>query len=176
MPGQGAIPRQAFAPVIVVIPCPEDGCKPAVEPGEWLPRRCPGCGGQSIIGHGRRLRQSHDAAQDSIRVRRGRCKLCHSTVTALPAGCVPGAQYSLAARQQSGERLELGATYERAVPDCLDSSRVADPATVRRWSSRRKESLRRWLAQGSLLIQSHTILAWDFFAAARILVSESPPP
>jgi hypothetical protein len=121
-----------------------------------------------VIGHGRRSRQAHDRCHDSIRVRRGICNRCHQTLTVLPAWCVPNAPYNLPARQEALDRLVNGQTLEQAAPDCRDPDRVANPSTIRRWFWRRIESLRFFF--------SPTILAWDWRAAARILIVERIPP
>ena len=154
--------------MIVFIPCSGDGCKPGGFDGEWLPRECPGCSWSAVVGHGRRRRRSHDRAHDSIRIRRGLCNHCHRTVTVLPAFCIPGAVYSLPARQEALGRLADGETLETAAPVCRDPDRVADASTVARWFRRRMQSLP--------LFFSPTILAWDFYAAARILIVEAWPP
>jgi Domain of unknown function (DUF6431) len=154
--------------VIVFIPRSRDGCKPAGFDEEWLPRRCPGCGVVAVVGHGRRLRQSHDQIRDSIRIRRGICNHCHHTLTVLPAWCVPCAPYNLQARKEALGRLADGETLEGSAPGCRDPDRIADPSTVRRWFWRRMESMRFFFAP--------TILAWDWRAAARILIVERIPP
>lgn len=155
-------------PVIVFIPYSGDGCKPGDCDGEWLPRDCPGCGRTAVVGHGRRCRQAHDRCHDSIRIRRGICKHCHHSLTVLPAWCVPGAPYNLPAREEALSRLAAGRTLEESAPDCRDPDRVADPSTIRRWFRRRIVSLRFFF--------SPTILAWDFRAAARILIVEHASP
>ena len=139
--GRVAIPGSAFAPVIVVIPYPADGCKPGAFDGEWLPRICPRCGAAAVIGHGRRSRQAHDRDHDSIRIRRGLCNRCRLTLTVLPAWCVPGAPYNLPARQEALGRLAERETLEDSAPICLDPDRIADPSTIRRWFWRRIASL-----------------------------------
>src|SRR6266700_3555480 len=134
-------------PVIVVIPCPADGCKRGEYDAEWLPRDCPCCGWISvIIGHGRRFRQAHDDRHDSIWVRRGICRHCGRTLTVLPWWCVPWGHYSLPAREQAVARFAGGKTLEQAAPDCRDPNRIADPSTIRRWAWRRIASLPWWLA------------------------------
>jgi hypothetical protein len=97
----GADSGRAFAPLIVFIPRSGDECKPGEADSEWLPRQCPACQQIAIIGHGRRRRQMHDAIRHWIVVRRGLCKSCDGTLTVLPATCVPGALYTLVARQQA---------------------------------------------------------------------------
>ena len=48
--------------------------RPGVIPLDLLPRRCPVCRDDTIIGHGRRLRQCHDDQHERIWVRRGICR------------------------------------------------------------------------------------------------------
>jgi len=175
VPWRGAAPGHAFAPVIVVIPYPADGCKPGEYDGEWLPRRCPGCGLGGIVGHGRRRRTAHDAGHDAIRVRRGLCELCGHTLTAPPWWCVPRALYTLLARQDAMQRVAAGQSAEQAAPDCLAPDRVADASTVRRWAWRRMESFPFWLAARHFF-RAPTMLAWDYRAAAGILTVEPSPP
>ena len=158
---------RAFAPtVIVVIPCSGPECNSAHEESEWLPHQCPACGEIAVIGNGRRERSAHDEKHQKIRVRRGRCKGCGRSVTVLPASCIPGASYSLEARQQAIQRIADGMALEQAAPDCLDPNRIADPSTLRRWCWRRIESLTfvvYWVA---------TLFAWDWRAGRRILIAE----
>ena len=175
MPLAGSDSGHAFAPVIVFIPRSAIGCKPGEYDPEWLPRQCPGCGQRAVIGHGRRWRQAHDKIHDSIRVRRGLCGGCERTLTVLPDWCVPGGRYSLAARQQAIGRLACGLALEPAAPECRDPDQVAAPATIRRWAWRRIESLTMWAALGSTLLNAPTILAWDWWAALRILIPEPVP-
>lgn len=163
------IPGHAFAPVIVFIPRSGEERKPFQAENEWLPRRCPVCRHNAVIGHGRRRRQAHDGTHAWILVRRGICKACGRTLTVLPGECVPGAPYSLLARQQAFERLEQGLPAEEAAPHCRDPDRLADPATIRRWFWRRIESLR-------FLAWAPTLLAWDWRAAGRILFAEPISP
>ena len=54
-----------------------------------LPRLCPLCQDDTIIGHGRRLRQAHDDQHDRIWVRRGICRPCRKTFTVLPKWLAP---------------------------------------------------------------------------------------
>ena len=123
----------------------------------------------SVIGNGRRLRSAYDRDHDKILVRRGRCRLCGRSVTVLPACCVPGASYSLIARQESLRQIADGMSLEQAAPDCLDPNRIADPSTLRRWCWRRMASLR------FALYRVATLVAWDWRAAARILTPEPNP-
>jgi hypothetical protein len=162
-------PGRAFAAVIVFIPRSAAGCNSEVAEREWLPRRCPACSRETIIGHGRRRRQAHDGQHDWIRVRRGICKVCGGTVTVLPAGCVPGAAYSLPARQQALASVAQGCPAEQASPHCRDPDRIADGSTIRRWFWRRLASLL-WFGW------SPTLFAWDWRAAARTLIAEPVSP
>jgi hypothetical protein len=88
---------------------------------------------------------------------------------------VPRALYSLLARQDAMRRVAEGQSAEQAAPDCLDSDRVADASTIRRWARRRIGSLPFWLAARQFF-RAPTILAWDFRAAAGILMMEPSPP
>jgi hypothetical protein len=100
-----------------------------------LPRRCPLCVCDSIIGHGRRRKQAHDEHHDWIEIRRGRCVLCGTTFTFLPVLSLPYTQYSLLARAQAllGRFIEH-CTWEDAVPRLKDPNRVPDASTLRRWA------------------------------------------
>ena len=135
-------------------------------------RVCPVCQQVSVIGHGWRRRQAHDANHTWIRIQRGICKLCDRTLTMLPDWLVPGGHYSLSARQQAAQ---LASKPERAVeqciPDSLDPERSADPSTVRRWFQRRRESLS--LSRLERWVQTPTLFAWDWKAARRLLIPET---
>ena len=148
-------------------------------PLELLPRRCPVCVNDTIIGHGRRLRQAHDDRRESIRVRRGICPPCKKTFTILPDWLAPSAHYTLHCRQQACERIAAGDPLEQAAPHCKDPARLPDPSTLRRWAHRRLFSVWFWVRAG---IQSEnflftpTILAWDLGAFCRILPIEARSP
>ena len=58
-------------------------------PLDRLPRRCPVCHDDTIIGHGRRRRQCHDDQHECIWVRRGICEPCGKTFTILPDWLAP---------------------------------------------------------------------------------------
>jgi hypothetical protein len=142
------------------------------KPGEMV-RICPACRQDSVIGHGWRDRQAHDANHTQIRIRRGICKLCDRTLTMLPGWLVPGGHYSLAARQQAEQlATERERPLEECVPDSLDGERCADPSTVGRWFQRRRESLWRSIILAKW-VQPHTLFAWDWKAARRILIPET---
>jgi hypothetical protein len=146
---------------------------------ELLPRRCPVCRNETIIGHGRRLRQSHDDQHERIWVRRGICRPCRKTFTALPDWLTPSGHYSLHGRQQACEHLAAGDTAERAAPHCKDPMRLPDPSTIRRWAQRRLLSLWFWLSagvRGWQVLRAPTIVAWDLVTLCRILPFEARSP
>src|SRR5450631_3717521 len=64
------------------------------ESGLEIPRLCPVCSRESIIGHGRRRKQAHDEEHDWIGIRRGLCNLCKKTFTFLPLFSPPYTHYS----------------------------------------------------------------------------------
>lgn len=137
-----------------------------------MARACPACRADSVIGHGWRSRQAHDAIHTRIRVQRGICKLCHRTLTMLPGWLIPGGHYSLAARQEAADLAsQPERPLEECVPDSADSDRSADPSTVRRWLLRRTESL--WLSLLGNWLQPPTLFAWDWKAASRTLIPET---
>jgi Domain of unknown function (DUF6431) len=150
-----------------------------VIPLSLLPRRCPACQGQTIVGHGRRLRQAHDDRHAQIWVRRGICHPCRITFTVLPRVLAPSAPFSLRCRQLACERIAASEPLEQAAPHCQDPHRLPDPSTLRRWVERRLLSLACWLRTGvfaETFLRSPTILAWDFAALCRILPSEASSP
>jgi hypothetical protein len=129
-----------------------------------LPRRCPVCRKDTIIGHGRRLRYSHDDQHECIWVRRGICEPCGKTFTILPDSLAPSGSYSLHCRQQACERIAAGDTAEQAAPHCKDSRRLPDSSTVRRWAQRRLVSLWCWVKAGvkdQHFLRAPTILIVD---------------
>jgi hypothetical protein len=75
--------RPSRQPLILFIALPETQNK-AILPLELLPRRCPLCGDDTIIGHGRGRKQAHDQCHDWIWVRRGICHPCSKTFTIVP--------------------------------------------------------------------------------------------
>jgi hypothetical protein len=160
-------PEVAFATAVIVFIAWNDA---AGKPAEMV-RVCPACHRISVIGHGWRTRQAHDAYHTSIRIHRGICKLCGLTLTMLPDWLVPGGHYSLPARQQAVELAsEEPRPAEECIPDSADPDRSADPSTVRRWLQRRAESL--FLCFVGLWTQPPTLLAWDWMAARRMLIPE----
>ena len=153
--------------------------RPGVIPLDLLPRRCPVCRNDTIIGHGRRLRQSHDVQRECVWVRRGICQPCKKTFTILPDWLAPSGHYSLYCRQRSCERIAAGDSAEQAVPDCKDPTRLPDPSTLRRWAKRRLLSMWCWMmagAPGERFSRAPTILAWDLGAVCRILPIEARSP
>ena len=104
---------------------------------ESIPRKCPQCSTDSIIGHGRRRKQAHDEDHDWIGIRRGLCTQCCKTITFLPPFSLPYTHYSLIARSQALQRyFRDGCSLELAVPLVKDPNRVPDVSTVRRWFCR----------------------------------------
>ena len=144
-----------------------------------LPRRCPICRNDTIIGHGRRLRHAHDNERECIWIRRGICEPCRKTFTILPDWLAPSAPFTLHCRQQACEHIAAGDTAEQAAPHCKDPTRLPDPSTVRRWAQRRLASLCCWLKAGAkdrYFLQAPTIHAWDLGALSRILPFEARSP
>ena len=144
-----------------------------------LPRRCPMCRNDTIIGHGRRLRHAHDDQHECIWVRRGICEPCGKTFTILPDWLAPSGHYSFQCRQQACEHVAAGDTVEQAAPHCKDPRRLPDSSTVRRWAQRRLVSLWCWIKAGvknQHFLRTPTILAWDLGALCRILPIEARSP
>jgi hypothetical protein len=173
--------------VILFISLPEAEGK--IDPGVteiplgMLPRLCPLCGNQTIIGHGQRRKQAHDQIHDVICIRRGLCRPCRKTFTILPTWSPPSSHYSFHCRQQAAERIEQSqCRWEQAAPIVRDPDRLPDPSTLRRWAARRLVSLRSslnaglWKTLGWSFLKTPTILAWDFPAACRILQLEASTP
>ena len=101
---------------------------------EVIPRRCPICAQDSIVGHGRRRKQAHDDQHDWIGIRRGVCNRCGKTFTFLPPFSPPYGHYSLIARSHALRRYFIeGFGWETAAPAVKDPDRVPDPSTLRRW-------------------------------------------
>ncbi|HTF69918.1 MAG TPA: DUF6431 domain-containing protein [Edaphobacter sp.] len=139
--------RRAFTPALILfiaLPKGNDNLDPEVIPLHLLPRLCPVCYGDTIIGHGQRLRQCHDDNCAHIWVRRGICKPCKKTYTILPNWLAPSGRYSLYCRQQFCEGIAAGHTADEAAPDCKDPTLQPDPSTVRRWAQRRLLSVWCW--------------------------------
>lgn len=174
----------AFTPAVILfiaLPEAEDKFDPGLItfPLDLLPRRCPMCRNDTIIGHGRRLRQSHDDRRECVWVRRGVCQPCRKTFTILPIWLAPSAHYSLHCRQESCERIAAGDPAEQAVPHCKDPARLPDPSTLRRWARRRLLSMWCWMIAGipdRHFLPTPTILAWDLGALCRILPTEARSP
>jgi hypothetical protein len=104
------------------------------EPAEGIPRRCPVCMQDSVVGHGRRRKQAHDEEHDWITIRRGICRPCGKTITFLPLFSLPYSHYSLIARSAALRRFFVdGRSWEQAAPPVKDPHRIADPSTLRRW-------------------------------------------
>jgi hypothetical protein len=142
-----------------------------------LPRLCPLCRNDTIIGHGRRLRHANDDRHQGVWVRRGICHPCRKTFTILPLWLIPFAHFTLRCRQQAFERISAGDPAEQSAPHCRDPSRLPDASTVRRWCWRRLLSLWCWAnVRGPVFLRGPTILAWDLVALCRILPLEAQSP
>lgn len=82
-------------------------------------RRCPKCGAQALIGHGRRRRVCQlqpvrrGVERKITRSYRCRCKACRRTHTFLPAGLGPHKRYTLAFIEAALHELESGLPYAR---------------------------------------------------------------
>jgi hypothetical protein len=148
-----------------------------VIPLALLPRLCPLCHSNSIIGHGRRLRQANDDGHQRLWVRRGICRPCRKTFTILPEWLSPCGHFTLRCRQQACARISDGDGVEQSAPHCRDPARLPDPSTIRRWCWRRVVSLWCWAGSSSqYFLRAPTILAWDFAAWRRILPLEARSP
>jgi Domain of unknown function (DUF6431) len=140
---------------------------------EHLPRLCPLCLCDAIVGHGRRRKQAHDETHDWISIRRGICNHCHTTFTVLPGFSMPYTHYSLLARSQALRKYFIEPlNWEASAPLVKDPDRLAAPSTLRRWfgsldsspsfSFLRKtlEAVREWLARGEILDHRGVRLSW----------------
>jgi hypothetical protein len=172
----------AFTPAVILfiaLPEEKDNLDPGGIPLALLPRRCPVCQNDTIIGHGRRFRHCHDGQHDCLWVRRGICQPCGKTFTILPEWLAPSAHYTLYCRQEACERIAAGESIEQAAPHCKDPKRLPDSSTVRRWAQRRLISLCSWIKAGvkdQHFLWTPTILAWDLGAFRRILPLEAKSP
>ena len=157
----------------------ERQCRAGVIPLELLPRHCPLCGDNTIIGHGRRLRQVHDDLHERMWVRRGICHACSMTFTVLPDWLVPSGHFSVFCRQQACERITVGDSLEQAPPQCKDPSRLPDASSLRRWAHCRLLSIWCWMkagVHGDQFLRAPTIAVWNFEAFCRILPVEARSP
>jgi Domain of unknown function (DUF6431) len=146
-------------------------------PISLLPRWCPRCECNSIIGHGRRRKQAHDQQREWIAIRRGLCPRCGTTFTVLPLWSLPYSQYSLVYREQACREYDNCGSAERAAPTVKDAGRIADGSTVRRWLLRRIASWYAYLRFAFLTtFRLPTIFAWDWPAAAVNLPIEAISP
>jgi transposase-like protein len=142
-----------------------------------LPRHCPFCDRDTMVGHGRRRKQAHDDKHDWIWVRRGRCPPCKKTFTVLPVWSPPYGHYSYECRQRACDAVAKG----NPAPHCRDSTRLPDDSTLRHWCWRKFFSvlfglvMSLWPVRANLF-RAPTILAWDFPAANRILRLEANSP
>ena len=145
-----------------------------------IPRRCPICECDSIVGHGRRNKQAHDEDHNRIMIRRGLCRLCKTPFTILPPFSLPYTHYSLFARSQAlWNYFVEGRSLESSAPTVQHPDRVAAPSTLRRWfrsldSSHppfsflrpKVRAVSQWLQNGetlhygSLRLAAHTLFAF----------------
>jgi len=138
-PSKVTRPGQSLHPVVILfIPPSAEENNPqsdwATLSAECIPRKCPECSRDSIIGHGQRRKQAHDENHDWIGIRRGLCKQCGKTITFLPPFSLPYTHYSLIARSQALQRYFVdGCSLEQAVPLMKDPDRLPDVSTLRRW-------------------------------------------
>jgi hypothetical protein len=147
-------------------------------PLQLMPRRCPVCGNQTIIGHGRRRKQAYDQRHDWIWIRRGLCRPCRKTFTILPAWSPSYGQYSLHCRQQAWQSLYKARIWEETVPHTKDPNRSPDASTVRRWAAQLFGLgvfllSQLWQGRGCNIFGPPTILAWDWRAIRLILPLEA---
>jgi hypothetical protein len=138
---------------------------------EPIPRRCPICVQDSIVGHGRRRKQAHDEHHDWIGIRRGVCNHCGKTFTFLPPFSPPYGHYSLIARSEALHRYFVeGCGWESAAPAVKDPDHVADPSTLRRWFRSLDSSLPPFSYLRRTML---AISAW--LGRTEILVHDSQP-
>ena len=107
-----------------------------------LPRRCPICDQDTIIGHGRRRKQAHDEQHDWIWVRRGRCPRARRPSPFCPPGRRRTATTATTAARQAWDARQRKATRRRTARtprDCRIDS------TLRRWAWRKFVSLWCWV-------------------------------
>ena len=176
---QDSVQPESFpCSTILFIPLRVDSCNPvfdwAAAGKEQIPRRCPKCSCDSIIGHGWRRKQAHDENHDWIEIRRGACRPCKLTFTILPVFSPPYTHYSLIARSQALRRYFLEhKSLENAAPSLKNPDRTADPSTLRRWFRSLDSSLPAfsflrptlrtiadWLARGEQLQCGPLRLSW----------------
>jgi hypothetical protein len=161
--------------VIIFVPLSSPQFSPGsdwAESGLEIPRLCPVCSRESIIGHGRRRKQAHDEEHDWISIRRGLCNLCKKTFTFLPRFSPPYTHYSLIARADAlWHYFVEGRSWEAAAPVVQDPNRVPDPSTLRRWFQcldisqppfsflrRTMGAISRWLSDGEILRHGSLLL------------------
>jgi len=175
--------RRAFTPVLILfiaLPEAKDNADPEVTafPLLLLPRRCPFCRNQTIVGHGLRRKQAtRPAARVGLDSPRS-VRALPQTFTVLPTWSPPYGHYSLRCRQQAWELLGESDSWEQAVPEVKDPNRLPDPSTVARWAGRLfllavLLTSKLWQAAGWNVSRPPTILAWDWSAISRILPVEA---
>jgi hypothetical protein len=90
---------------------------------DMIPRRCPICGTDSIIGHGHRRKRARDERHSRIEIRRGYCPGCKTPFTFLPlflrltlARIVPWLTRARLANQEDLFRSELAPALQILLP------------------------------------------------------------
>lgn len=133
--------------MIVILTWPLDHIKQsfwAICSGEYdLPRQCPQCGKEALVGHGRRRRTCYSKDTVFIEVRRGLCKECakredcEKTFTFLPCFLRPYYHYSIDAQAAALDTYlsKPKQGFGRAAPH-VGRGMVAEESTVRRWFTR----------------------------------------
>jgi hypothetical protein len=134
---QGITRGRAFNHVIVPI-SPSSGTESnPVDTTDWSGvgsqqniRECPKCLKETVIGHGWRSKQSHDEQYDWIKIRRGFCKQCSTSITFLPWLSLSYTHYSLRTRS---ECIVEGRPLDKATPTLKDPNRIPAGCTIRQW-------------------------------------------
>ena len=109
---------------------------------EQLGRRCPNCGAEALVGHGRRPRSVHARAAvggrtcevEWFEAQRVRCTACGRTDTLLPGFVARCQRHPNRVRQQAVEVREGGGTWAEVVRACQALGVPLVTATsARRW-------------------------------------------
>jgi Domain of unknown function (DUF6431) len=147
-PARSAAQVRASTPAVILFVAPSAAQGKPVDWGvvgtDSIPRQCPECLGDSVVGHGRRRKQAHDENHDWIGIRRGFCNQCQKTITFLPSFSLPYTHYSLITRSQALQRYFVeGCSLDLAAPLVKDPNRIPVASTLRRWF-RSLDSADRW--------------------------------
>ena len=170
---------KAFTPTVILfiaLPAAEDNSTPEGMPIAWLPRHCPLCRENSIIGHGKRRKQAHDADHDWIWIRRGLCCRCEKSFTILPLWSLPYTHYSLHCREHACRNCQNLGSAEQSAPTLRDPDRVPDGSTIRRWL----RCIESWRACLRLALRHEfclpTIRAWNWPSLTAMVALEAKSP